>query len=90
MHTKKIGSMGRFGPRYGKRVKKINSPIEKIQKQRHKCPYCERSAVKRVASGIWTCRKCNAKFSGGAYKPVSDRLEQMLIKKAEEKSDVNV
>lgn len=59
----------RFGPRYGTRTKKIIAAIEKKQKIKHICPYCERKALKRLAAGIWYCKKCNKKFAGGAYLP---------------------
>ena len=65
----KIGTTGRFGARYGTRTKKVVSAIEKIQKKRQACPYCERLSLKRVAAGIWYCKKCKTKFAGGAYLP---------------------
>ena len=71
MATKKVGSSGRYGPRYGTRTKKIVAVIEREQKKRLPCPYCERNALKRVAAGIWHCRKCGKKFAGGAYFPKS-------------------
>jgi len=37
------------------------------QRRRHKCPYCLAVQVKRIATGIWHCRKCNTKFTGKAY-----------------------
>lgn len=64
---KKIGSAGRYGARYGKKVRQLVSDIEKVQKQRHICPRCDMPYVKRVAAGIWSCRKCGAKFAGGAW-----------------------
>ena len=39
---KKVGTTGRFGPRYGTRAKKIVAAIEKRQRQKQACPYCER------------------------------------------------
>lgn len=66
---KKIGSAGRFGSRYGKKVRSLVSEVEKIQKQRHICPRCNMTYVKRVASGIWLCKKCGTKFAGQAYYP---------------------
>ena len=63
----KLGSAKRFGPRYGAKTKHLFAKIEKEQRKRHKCPYCNAIKVKRVVLGIWQCRKCNAKFTGKAY-----------------------
>lgn len=71
MPKKKIGSIGRFGPRYGRRTKKMVEEIERKQKKKQICPYCERPALKRIASGIWICKKCKVKFAGAAYFPSS-------------------
>ncbi|MBI2652557.1 hypothetical protein HYX00_03780, partial [Candidatus Woesearchaeota archaeon] len=43
------------------------SKIETEQRKLHKCPYCHKIAVKRIAVGIWNCKKCNVKFTGKAY-----------------------
>jgi large subunit ribosomal protein L37Ae len=64
---KKIGSAGRYGSRYGKKVRQLVSDIEKVQKRRHICPKCDMPYVNRVAAGIWSCKKCGAKFAGGAW-----------------------
>lgn len=69
--TKKIGSAGRFGVRYGRKIRKMVADIEKVQKKRHECPNCNKFAVKRLSAAIWTCRACGIKFSGGAYTPKS-------------------
>ena len=71
MPTKKVGTTGRYGPRYGTKAKKVVAAIEKVQKKAHSCPYCERPALKRISAGIWTCRKCKVKFAGAAYFPTS-------------------
>ena len=70
--TKKVGSTGRYGTRYGTKTKKIIAKVEKKQKQRKTCPYCEREKLKRVAAGIWYCKKCKTKFAGAAYFPKSE------------------
>jgi len=68
-HTKKVGSTGRFGARYGLRIRKAVLEIERVQRQKQKCPFCLKLTVKRLAMGIWLCRHCNAKFAGKAYEP---------------------
>lgn len=70
--TKKVGSSGKFGPRYGMRVRRRWLEVDKKQRGYHECPSCRMMGVKRVASGIWECRKCGNKFTGGAYQPKSD------------------
>ena len=65
--VEKLGSAKRFGARYGTKPKHKFAKIEKEQRKKHKCPYCSYVAVKRVAAGIWHCRKCNSKFTGKAY-----------------------
>nr|MBI4157049.1 50S ribosomal protein L37ae [Candidatus Woesearchaeota archaeon] len=65
--ARKVGSAGRFGTRYGRSVRTLIADIEKKQKVKHKCPYCSKTAVKRLAFGIFKCNKCNSKFAGKAY-----------------------
>lgn len=65
--TKKVGSAGRFGPRYGVKIRKAVAKIEKIQKSKMICPRCGAKAVKRIGYGLYRCRKCGAVFAGGAY-----------------------
>jgi len=68
-HTKKVGSAGRFGARYGLKIRKNVVAIEKIQRQKQKCPFCLKFTVKRLAKGIWQCHSCITKFAGKAYEP---------------------
>ena len=65
--TKKVGSTGKFGTRYGLRIR---TKILKVEAKKTKvCPYCGRKQLKRVAAGVWECKKCSTKFAGGAYTP---------------------
>ncbi len=64
---KKFGSIKRFGPRYGRKVKEKLAKIEEEQHRLHKGPYCSHTKAKRLAVGIWFCKKCKAKFTGKAY-----------------------
>jgi len=57
----------RFGARYGRSLKHKFGKIEALQKEKHKCPYCNAPKAKRIAAGIWYCKKCGAKFTGKAY-----------------------
>ncbi len=67
MPTKKVKSAGRFGARYGKRVRQKVIDVEKKQRRKQECPYCYSLSAKRVAAGIWKCAKCRIKFTGKAY-----------------------
>ena len=64
-----VGSSGRFGPRYGRFIRKRVNQIEQLTNARHVCPRCDQAAVKREGTGIWACRKCGYKFAGGSYVP---------------------
>lgn len=64
----KAGSAGRFGVRYGTKTKGMILEVERKTKKLS-CPYCERESLKRIAAGIWYCKKCKTKFAGGAYFP---------------------
>lgn len=73
-----VGSAGRFGPRYGRFLRKRVADVEKVEKAKHVCPNCATEAVKRVGTGIWECRKCGYKFAGGAYVPQTPNLKVAL------------
>ena len=62
-------SAGRFGARYGRKLRKKIAIVETKQRQKHKCPYCLKHAVKRLAKGIFECNKCDSRFTGKAYYP---------------------
>jgi len=67
--TKKVGSTGRFGPRYGRKIRALAGEVELKVRQKYKCPGCGAVKVKRVSTAIWQCRRCGLKFAGGAYTP---------------------
>ena len=64
---KGLGSVKRFGVRYGRTVKHKFAKIEMEQKKDHKCPYCAKLKVKRLSVGIWECGKCKSKFAARAW-----------------------
>jgi len=82
----KLGSVKRFGARYGRKPKLKFSKIEAEQRKLHKCPYCNKEAVRRVAVGIWKCRKCYVKFTGKAYslsKKIMTKETEMIAEEPE-------
>jgi len=79
--TKKVGSTGRLGARYGVRARTRVRNVEVIQKIKHVCPSCGHQKVKRIGTSIWKCSKCGVKFAGGAYTPrteASQNIEKAL------------
>jgi len=69
--TKKVGPTGRFGPRYGMKIRALSREVEIKTKQKYKCPSCGAMRVKRESTAIWKCRRCGLKFAGGAYTPTT-------------------
>jgi len=67
--TKKVGVTGRFGARYGVKPRNELGAVLSVKGAAYECPSCKHKAVKRVARGIWRCRKCDLTFAGGAYTP---------------------
>ena len=65
--SKKTKSAGRFGARYGKKVRDNLVKVEVKQRVKQKCPFCEKLGVKRLSKGIWQCSKCDKKFASNTY-----------------------
>ncbi|TFG96609.1 50S ribosomal protein L37ae [Candidatus Thorarchaeota archaeon] len=70
--TKKVGSTGRFGARYGAKLRRRVLDIEKKRNEPTRCPACATRALKRQAVGLWKCKKCDLLFAGGAYVPYTE------------------
>lgn len=85
--TVKAGTAGRYGVRYGVVVRKLTRDIEKTERARHECPTCHHQSVKRTASGIWECRRCDTKFAAASYSPAKKKItvEEAVSPKEEEK-----
>ncbi|NCN51455.1 50S ribosomal protein L37ae [archaeon] len=65
--SKKTKSAGRFGSRHGKTVRDKLVKVEKKQKVKQKCPFCEKLGSKRVSKGVWECPRCKKKFASNTY-----------------------
>jgi len=66
MRTRKIKSAGRFGSGHGLRVRKKLIKVESKQRKKQTCPFCN-GRVKRLAKGIWKCKKCGKKFASDTF-----------------------
>jgi large subunit ribosomal protein L37Ae len=73
MATKKVGTAGRFGCRYGKSVRMMVAKVEESSRAFHVCPQCKANKLYRANAGVWECRKCGLKLAGGAYAPRTPR-----------------
>ena len=70
--TKKAGITGKYGARYGGALRKISKKYEITQHMTYTCGFCGKNAVKRLSVGIWRCRGCYKKISGGAWAPTTN------------------
>ncbi len=66
---RKSRSAARFGPRYGRKSRKLVADMEEKTKALYDCPQCGRTKVKRESTAIWSCRKCGYTFAGGSFVP---------------------
>ena len=69
--TKKVGITGKYGTRYGQKLRKQVKAIEILQRVKSICPFCGKKAIKRQAAGIWKCRGCRRAIAGGAWEFVT-------------------
>ena len=84
-NTKKVGTTGRLGSRYGVGIRKRLIKVEQAQAKPIPCPSCGFSNVKRMAAGLFHCKKCEAEFTGGAYEPrtlIGKAISKMVAQKA--------
>ncbi len=82
--TKKVLSAGRYGSRYGIGIRKRILKVEAGQLKKHACPNCGYDKVKRLQRGIFFCRKCDLKFTGGTYLPETQSgkiIRKMVLQK---------
>lgn len=69
--TKKVGPTRGLGPRYGVTVRKRYIKVLTELRTPHTCPQCGFQRVKRESVGVWKCKKCEFRFTGGAYTPTT-------------------
>lgn len=67
MKKSTLGSAKRFGTRYGKSVKEKVAKAEKSSRNLKSPITNKEDGAKRLASGIYVCKKTGIKFAGKAY-----------------------
>ncbi len=65
--TKKVGSTGWMGPRYGIRIRRRVLEIDRVKRAASACPRCSTVSLHRVSSGIFECRRCGTRYASNAY-----------------------
>jgi large subunit ribosomal protein L37Ae len=65
--TVKVGITGKYGTRYGQKLRKQVKAIEILQRTKYTCPFCGKNSIKRAAVGIWKCKGCRRNIAGGAW-----------------------
>jgi len=65
--TKKVKSAGRFRTSGGIKVRARLRAVEEKQRKKQTCPFCKKKALKRIAKGLWQCKKCGKRFASHAY-----------------------
>jgi large subunit ribosomal protein L37Ae len=83
-NTKKVGTSGRYSSRYGVGVRKRVVAVENRMERHILCSFCGFERAKRIAPGLYLCKKCGAKFTGGAYEPktlVGKTISKMVSQK---------
>ena len=69
--TKKVGITGKYGTRYGQKLRKQVKAIEILQRTKSICPFCGKKSIRIEAAGIWKCRGCRRAIAGGAWEFVT-------------------
>ncbi|MEM4311057.1 MAG: 50S ribosomal protein L37 [Nitrososphaerales archaeon] len=56
-----------LGAKYGSTVRKRYSSVMMKLKAKRQCIKCGSWSFKRLATGIWQCKKCGLKVTGDSY-----------------------
>jgi len=96
--TQKVGITGKYGTRYGQKLRKQVKAFEILQRTKYTCPFCGKSSVRRHSVGIWNCKACRRSVAGGAWeystsaaqtaKTTINRLKKLKVDAA--KNDVPI
>lgn len=65
--TKKIKAAGKFRAGLGVHVRTPYNAVESLQRKSQPSPFHPKGKAKRIAAGIWKCKKTGRIFAGHAY-----------------------
>jgi len=87
--TAKVGITGKYGTRYGQKLRKQVKAFEILQRTKYTCPFCGKASVRRHSVGIWNCKACRRSVAGGAWeystsaaqtaKTTINRLKKLMV-----------
>ena len=87
--TVKAGITGKYGTRYGQKLRKQVKAFEILQRTKYTCPFCGKASVRRHSVGIWNCKACRRSVAGGAWeystsaaqtaKTTINRLKKLMV-----------
>jgi len=98
--TAKVGITGKYGTRYGQKLRKQVKAFEILQRTKYVCPFCGKTSVRRHSVGIWTCTACRRSVAGGAWefstsaaqtaKSTINRLKKLATDIAKNETEIEV
>lgn len=65
--TKKIKAAGKFSSSGGVNVRNKYNSVEDLQRKSQPSPFHPTGKAKRIAAGIWQCKKTGKIFAGHSY-----------------------
>lgn len=75
-----------LGSRYGKKPRERYKNVKRKTSKKNQCPNCNKTSLKRKASGVWECTSCKTKVAGGAYQSETKVLKKALETPSDEEN----
>ena len=102
MESKKsnVGITGKYGTRYGSKLRKQIKAIEILQRMKYTSPFSGKNSIRRKAAGIWYDKSTGRTIAGGAWefqtnaaqvaRATINRLKKLKSDSKQETKDNNI